>query len=82
MAATPRRPGRRRTLATNVTVGDTTYGPSYPENGEPPADVNIPDSAYDVRANWATPDDAARAGVDWPGDDLPPPSNFTADEGT
>lgn len=77
----PRTRKAGRHLATNVTIGGITYGPSYPENGDPPADADIPESAYDVRANWPTPDDAARAGVDWPGAEVPEPSDFTADEG-
>ncbi|WP_256789825.1 hypothetical protein [Frankia sp. AvcI1] len=71
---TPRGAGRRR-LAANVFMhgedgtGGQWYGPSYPDAGDPPADVaeRLPDVAFDVRETWPTPDDAARVGLDYGG---------------
>ncbi len=70
---TPSRP--RRKLAANVFIHGTDgaegqwYGPSYPDAGDPPAAAaaTLPDSAFDVRATWPTPDDAARVGLDYGG---------------
>ncbi|MCK9929334.1 hypothetical protein MXD62_19480 [Frankia sp. Mgl5] len=72
----PTTPSRaRRKLAANVYIRDEDgaggqwYGPSYPEAGDPPAEAaaGLPDSAFDVRATWPTPDDAARVGLDYGG---------------
>lgn len=64
----------RGVLATNVAVhgagpdGETVwYGPSYPENGEPPAEAaeRMASSVWSVPANWTTKDDAERVGLVW-----------------
>jgi hypothetical protein len=53
---------RGRTLATNVYIDGRWYGPSYPDK-EAPDGVDLPESAFDVRENWPTADDAARVGL-------------------
>lgn len=75
----PLRSGRG-VLATNIVIGGVWYGPSYPDAGDPPPDADIPDSAYDVRANWPTPDDAARVGLDYGGG--PDPDRVNRDDET
>lgn len=61
-----------------LTGSGTWYGPSHTrdEKGRPRADggqpppalaATLPESVWDVRANWPTPDDAERAGLDWYG---------------
>lgn len=62
----------RGVLAANVYDHATSawYGPSYAENGPPPAELagSLPPSVWDVRANWPTRQDAEAVGLAWPDD--------------
>lgn len=64
----------RGVLAANVHIHgggpdgeDMWFGPSYPENGEPPAELaaTLPAHVWDTRKVWPTPDDAAAVGLAW-----------------
>lgn len=77
----------RGVLAANVQIhgagpnGESVwYGPSYPENGEPPAALaaNLPPHVWDAQKVWPTKQDAEAAGLAW--DEPIPPTPPAADE--
>lgn len=78
----------RGVLAANVQIhgagpnGESVwYGPSYPENGEPPAELaaKLPVHVWDAQKVWPTAQDAAAVGLAWEATGPPKPAAGSGD---